>query len=260
MRALAQVIGSVFILLLSSALLAYPQDQGDFPQRYVGQPFLIRQHGGLHEVVKINKRDASAYKGVCDKAVQVLAAKLAKRAVQFDVADIGLVMAPYGTPRGCTHADETRITKLLISGFSKRETQDEMQTVIGRILQTPEAYLDTHPSIIPAVETLNPSALQAAKLILQVTPWYPPGIRGPLEVNLQISVGTEGKVQNVQVEKGSGSGLDIATLRVLPLWRYEPARKNGQAVPSSTSFRITYNMEQERPSQVPRFNPIPKPQ
>jgi TonB-like protein len=242
MRALPQVIGSLFALLFVAALPAYPQGQSDYLRHYVDQPFLIRDHGGLHEVVKINKQDADAYQGVCDKAVQVQAAKLTKRAVQFDVADIGLVMAPYGTPRGCTHADETRITKIVISGFSGQETQDETQMVISRVLQTPEAYLDSHPSIIPVVD--NSHLGPAPKQILQVTPWYPPGIRGPVEVDLQITIGVEGKAQNVQIEKGAGSGLDVAILRVLPLWRYEPASKNGQAVPSSTFFKLTYNMGQ----------------
>ena len=259
------LIHSLLILLLCPAELpARPQAQLDSLQRYVGQPFLIRERGGLHEVVKINQRDAEAYKGVCDKAVIVRTAKLARDALQFDVADIGLVMVPSGTPRGCEHADETRITKLIISGFSGQETQSELESVTARILQTPEAYLNSHPSIMPVTETPTPSALQPAKLILQVTPWYPPGIRGPLEVNLQMNVGSDGKIKNVQVLKGSGSGLDVAMLRVLSLWRYEPARKNGEVVSSSTNFNMTYNMGSGKPpwpSQAPPpLNPLPKPQ
>jgi hypothetical protein len=72
-------------LLFAATLLAQPQPQSDFVQAYVGQAFLVREHGGLHEVEKIKKEDAERYKGVCDKAVEVRAAEFVKGTLQFGV-------------------------------------------------------------------------------------------------------------------------------------------------------------------------------
>ena len=103
-RAHSCVLRSLLILLFPTGLLGRPQGQTDLLQHYFGRPFLIREHRGLHEVVKINQRDADAYKGVYDKAVIIRSAKLAKETLQFDGADVGLVMASTGTPRGCEHS------------------------------------------------------------------------------------------------------------------------------------------------------------
>jgi TonB family protein len=206
-------------------------------------------------VEKIKKEDAERYKGMCDKAVQVKAATFAKGGIlQFDVEDIGMVLPGGRTPPECVRADETRMTKLLISGFQGGETQSELEAVIGRVLQTPETYL-TSRGVAPIVseneaQTLIAEAQTPATQILNVTPWYPREAierREPLELKLQMTVGVDGKLQDVQILSGAGSGLDAAFLRVLPLWRYVPARKNGQTVTGRTFFDAKFNIGRGRP-------------
>lgn len=238
----------MLLFFLTVTLLARPQAQPNFISAYVGQIFLVREHGGLYETVKIKKEDAERYKGICDKAVEVKTAQFTKDTLQFEVEDIGMVLPGGSTPQQCVRADETLLKKLIISGINGQESQSELEMVIGRILQTPEAYLESHgvSSVIPEVETQTPSTnIQTApKNILNVTPWFPKAAierREPLHLSIEMTVGIDGKLHAVKVLSGLGSGLDDAFLRVFPLWRYQPARKDGQAVASQTNFTATFN-------------------
>jgi TonB family protein len=238
---------AIVLVLLLATPLARSQAQTPFLQVYVGQSFLVRERDGLHEVEKIKKGDAEHYNGICDKAVHVKAVKFTKGVLQFDVEDIGMVLPGGNTPRECFRADETRMTKLLISGFNGGESQSELEAVIGLVLQTPETYLTSRglASVLSQrdAQTTATEVQTPAKLILDVTPWYPQQAierRIPLELKIQMTVGVDGKLQDVQIVSGAGSGLDAVFLRVLPLWRYEPSRKNGQAVTSPTTFEAKF--------------------
>ena len=122
-------------------LFAQTQANVDFLNGYVGHPFLLRERGGLHDTEKIKKDEADHYNGRCDKAVLVKSAKFAKGTLQFDVTDVGLATPDGNTPADCLRADETRVGRVLISGFNGQESQSDLQLVIDRVLQTPEAYL-----------------------------------------------------------------------------------------------------------------------
>jgi TonB family protein len=248
------VLSAAILLLLGFAPSARPQSPLDFLQAYVGQVFLIREHAGLHAVEKIKKEDAELYTGVCDKAVQVKAATFAKNVFQFTVDDIGLVTPGGNTPRECVRPYNTRMTKLLVIGFNGNETHSEFETIIGHVLQTPETYLASHGVALvpPQTDAQAPatSVETPPSQILNVTPWYPRNLdkrREPVDLKIEMTVGITGKVQDVQILSGAGSGLDTALLKVLPLWRYVPAHKDGQLVTASATVDAKLTFGSGRP-------------
>ncbi|MGH7927998.1 MAG: energy transducer TonB, partial [Candidatus Binatia bacterium] len=70
---------------------------------------------------------------------------------------------------------------------------------------------------------------------------YPPmALRAGLEsdVTLKIEVDTEGRVTKAEITKSGGSGFDEEALKAVKQSRFEPARQNGQLVP--TEFIYVY--------------------
>jgi periplasmic protein TonB len=65
-------------------------------------------------------------------------------------------------------------------------------------------------------------------------------------VVLDITVGTDGSVQNVSVSKSSGDdGLDGEALNwVKAHWRYRPATRDGQPVVAQSEAQVVFNLKQ----------------
>lgn len=71
------------------------------------------------------------------------------------------------------------------------------------------------------------------KRVHQVNPRYPVGAqRGRIEgtVLLRVTIGTDGRVENVEATKKVGGGLTEAAVEAVRQWRYEPATVDGQPV------------------------------
>jgi outer membrane biosynthesis protein TonB len=68
-----------------------------------------------------------------------------------------------------------------------------------------------------------------------------------VELKIEITVGITGKAQDWQILSGAGSGMDTAFLKVLPLWRYVPAQKDGQPVTARTTLDAKFNFGSGRP-------------
>lgn len=62
-------------------------------------------------------------------------------------------------------------------------------------------------------------------------------------VVLEVTVGAEGRAQEVTVAESSGHGvLDRAARRAVRRWRFEPARAAGQAVASTTTVPVRFEL------------------
>jgi hypothetical protein len=117
---------------------------------------------------------------------------------------------------------------------------------VDRLLQTPEAYLESQgvafdlspgdaPTEVASREVHAPADEKTLgrqietwpEVLLSVDPWYHHGsdrIRQEGEVKVEAIVGTDGRIHTPQVKTGMGDPHQRAVLRVLPLWRFEPAR------------------------------------
>lgn len=75
---------------------------------------------------------------------------------------------------------------------------------------------------------------------------YPPmALRMGLEadVTLKVYVDPEGKVTRVEIAKSAGMGFDDEAVRAVTQFRFEPARKDGQNVPSEFTYIYRFRLE-----------------
>jgi protein TonB len=118
------------------------------------------------------------------------------------------------------------------------------------------------PEVVPApkppddertLETSDPSLVrkggkvESVRLLKQVLPVYPSLARNARvqgSVILEVTVGTSGKVEEVNVVEGHPM-LIAAAVDAVRQWRYEPAKLND--VPTSSSVRITVVFRLEFP-------------
>jgi protein TonB len=95
----------------------------------------------------------------------------------------------------------------------------------------------------PAAAAPRPGGqAQPAKLISNPPPAYPPMARTQRlqgEVVLDVSIDADGKVTKVNVVSGHAVFQQAAVDAVMR-WRYEPARLNGQPVPTQAQVRVFF--------------------
>jgi periplasmic protein TonB len=90
------------------------------------------------------------------------------------------------------------------------------------------------------------AGVMAALLVHRVQPAYPAlaivmHLSGTVE--LQARIGTDGTVQELEVESGNPI-LARAAIEAVQQWRYQPTRLDGQPVEVETHITVTFTMEQ----------------
>jgi protein TonB len=122
-------------------------------------------------------------------------------------------------------------------------------------LETP-APIPESQTAPEAVEARGePEAPEAAReepeLIERIPVRYPPsaaeeGVTGT--VHLKIVVGLTGRVETALVVRSSGDArLDAAATRSALRWRYRPARRDGEPVPSVVYAAVEFSLSDDRP-------------
>src|SRR5215470_116292 len=61
-------------------------------------------------------------------------------------------------------------------------------------------------------------------------------------VVLRLVVGPDGKARDIQVSRSVGMGLDEKAIEAVRSWKFDPARKDGQAVPVLISVEVTFRL------------------
>jgi TonB family protein len=61
-------------------------------------------------------------------------------------------------------------------------------------------------------------------------------------VILWVVVGANGRVQDVRVQRSLGMGLDERAIESVKQWKFEPARKDGQAVPVQINVEVNFRL------------------
>jgi outer membrane biosynthesis protein TonB len=139
---------------------------------------------------------------------------------------------------------------LQISGLDGHSA-DKLAAEVGRVLLTPEDYLQLHgvrfehgaapdpgeiadplPTASSAAQRLAAAITVKARRLLAVDPVYrSPNrkVRYEGQVELVTVVGADGQLHQPRLVTSLGEH-EARVLRVLPLWRYEPARRGNQPV------------------------------
>ena len=63
------------------------------------------------------------------------------------------------------------------------------------------------------------------------------------EVYLDATIDVTGRVQSLAVTRSLRADLDEAAAATLKTWRFEPARRDGQAVPARITVSMTFNVK-----------------
>jgi TonB family protein len=186
--------------------------------------------------------------GSCDLAVHIRSVTLDEGRARFALDTIGLPQVG-GQPGRCPKARPG--LALFVEGV-EGVAASEVRTRVDDVLQTPEIYLgskgiafDRPPGEVPTeIASQVPSAGATEqglgrhvtawpRALLSVDPWYHDSsgrVRQEGQVEVEVVVGTDGRAYEPRIRTGMGSSHEHAVLRVLPLWRFEPARREGGPV------------------------------
>ncbi len=105
------------------------------------------------------------------------------------------------------------------------------------------------------------SGLTPPELIEFVPAAYPPaeeaaGVEAAVE--LFITIAEDGTVREVEVAQGAGQGFDEAAVEAAERFVFEPARRDGEAIPARIRYRYVFELREETP-EVPEEPEAPAP-
>jgi hypothetical protein len=233
-----------------------PKGPGVFPEAakaFVGQQRILRYYG-REQKLSLDVHDAARWSGPCDVAVEIETATFSGGSARFSLLLIG-------QPRVEGQPHEKRSKKwpcrelpgeigLTVSGLDA-DSDEKVIASVGRVLLTPEDYLqahslrfdrpagpdpkevaDTNPTGNPAERRLGASITAPQRRLLAIDPVYRSpnrNVRYEGQVEMATVVGADGRLHQTRVVTSLGEH-EARVLRVLPLWRYEPALRGDQPV------------------------------
>jgi TonB family protein len=244
------MLHTMLFILAAPILGAQAQDVETEVKRSIGQTFVLRGYGDQREV-ELKKADLSKNVLRCDSAVAIREASYSRDRLRLTLQHVGRVVVTGGgnSRDWCqTAVDETKLT---VTDVKPSDLNSGVASLVV-LLMTPEAYLSSNgiPFNLPPAGDGEPALDRGpgrtdVKALLQVTPAYNDEARKARaqgQVNVEFVVGTDGRVHSANVTKHPGYGLDKQSLLALSIWRFEPARQNGQAVAMKTTVFFTFNL------------------
>ena len=228
------------------------QTPQDFVQSLVGQKLILRYFGEAKEA-NVRKGDLSRLKGTCDVAVQMRAAGWMRDKVQLQWELIGTPSIP-GQPRGvCGNNSLIGAGRIEISGFDKDESVESLAASLAAILQSPEQYLAAKGiqfNLKPGADSENAGPApkepyDKPKTLLAIDATFSEEARRAKQqgvVVVAMNIGSDGRIHSPRIVRTAGYGLDEMALKVLPLWRYEPARKLDKVISVPMNMQMSFEL------------------
>jgi TonB family protein len=207
--------------------------------------------------IRVKKKDLARVSGTCDLAVEVTQAAWNQGKALFTLVEIGTPSLA-SRPRLCKRASTYGEGTLEISGFNADETPDQLAAAIGVVLQTPEQYMASMGASLNITQDANSAqnsagrppeqispAITAPKIVLSVNPAYSKAASRAKyqgEVVIAVVVGPDGRVHDSKIARKARLGLEESAMNVLPLWRFEPARKNDVPVAVQLNLDVAFHL------------------
>jgi len=226
---------------------------------YVGQRRILRFQADRPRVV-VKKKDPARLSGACDAAVEVKSAVLEKGSPRLVLETVGAPNVEKARPR--CKAFPATIT-LSMTGF-EADPPAQVGARIDQILPAPEGYLRAYgvnfdlpsgaePTVAASAESNAPD--EERRLGRRVTTWprklfwVDASYRDPRhrvrhegEVEFEAVVGADGRLYRPRIITGLEKEHVAAIERVLPMWRFEPARAGKDPVPARLSSRLIFRI------------------
>jgi len=234
----------------SSAQAAGSQTPQELLHAMIGQKLLMRHFGDFKDT-KVKKKDLISSKENCDIAIQLKDATWDKGKALFVWEDIGTPYMP-GKPGGVCHNvyDEGTLT---ITGFAADEPAASLADSLRKVLQTPEQFLEAagisftlppEPDLTGEVGIPEKPFTPAKALFIVNATFSEQARRSKYQGTLAVLfyVGTDGRAHSPKIFHPLGMGLDEQALKVVSMWRFEPARKLDQPVPAKMSIETSFNL------------------
>ncbi len=215
-----------------------------------GQLFVFPKVGNQAKV-HVRRDQIGRIKGSCDIAVQVSSINLRGGVAHLQLENMGIPMIP-SQPylNACPSGAKSNIN-LEISGFTPSDSAPSVLRSIGEILLTSERYL-SYRGVVYSLETSVPTVDEPSSTekpdarpiaLLTVTANNTELARAQRRsgaVLISVIVGQDGRAHSPKVIRPLGLGLDENVLRLLPLWRFQPAQKDGKPVPFRATVETTF--------------------
>jgi TonB family protein len=246
----------IWVLGLIPGQAAKSQTPQAFIDSLVNQKLILRHFGDVKEA-KLRKDKLADARGTCDVAVLVRRASWDNGRVRLQWEQIG---SPYvsGKPRSICNNKGVRRTHLTegsieISEFASDEPVGSLAGSLSLILQTPDQYLVTegiafNPQLQPSLDNPRPTPSQSVtppQVLLQVEPAFSENaLKAKYQgvVTMSVNLGADGRIHQANVIKKLGLGLDEMALNVIPMWRFEPARKLDKSVTVQMLIEIDFRL------------------
>lgn len=215
-----------------------------------GQLFVFPRVGNQAKV-HVRKDQIAHIKGSCDIAVQVSSIDLTGGVAHLQLENIGIPMIPSRPYLNKCPSGAKPTINLEISGFRPNDSAPSVLASIGGVLLTPERYL-SYRGVVYSFDTSGatsdePSSTEKPDVnpipLLTVNADNTELARGKRysgAVLISVIVGKDGRAHSPKVIRPLGLGLDENVLRVLPLWRFQPAQKEGKPVPCRATVETNF--------------------
>lgn len=217
----------------------------------VGQTLILR-HRGDAKTISLKRAQLGTTAGGCDVAVLVRAAAFDRGTARLTLETIGRPRLERRGPHQERCGDDQMQIVVSVSGFEPGVTAAELETALGRLLQTPEAYLRARrikfdpPAASAAGAPLPESRFTAppTRLLWADAIRQDPArrVRHEAEVEVEGVVGLDGRLHAARVVTPLSKEHEESVLRVVPLWRFEPGRRGSDAVAVKVRERMVFRI------------------
>jgi len=205
----------------------------------------------------LNRRLGETAELAADEAV--LAAGISASSYRWTLSrSIALALAPTAPPAMARVADRSFLSRRisLLSLPRKEPAMLRHRLLVTSCAVLVLAMLFTSPPQFAGDEVSDPVLIPASR----VQPDYPEsarkaGITG--EVVLAATIDTGGRVTGVKVVSSpdGGEDLELAAVKALHQWRYQPAQKDGQPVASQFKVVIRFHLDSGKDHPEPEPGP-----
>jgi len=226
---------------------------------YVGQHRILRFQAD-HEQVLVKKSEAPQLPGTCDAAVEVRTAVIEKGVAHLALETLGVPSVEKHPPQ-CKPLPTT--VALTMTGF-EADPPPQVTSRLDQVLPTPEGYLQAYGTTFDLASTGEPKAAASSatnapdeerRMGRRVTAWprrllwVDPVYHDPNhkvhhegEVEFEALVGADGRLYQPKIVGSLDKEHVAAIERVMPMWRFEPARAGTEALPAHFASRLVFRI------------------